>query len=860
MFKKLTVLISVLVLACVLTGIASADLIGHWKFDHKGPSEIYAYDEADPPHNGELAGGGVGGTDAPDWTSYGVIDGALIFDGDIRDYVNFGPEDIFDLRDAFTLACWIKIDTDTIKPYGGLPNKGGYGTNTWVLMTNGDCDNLAMIVNTDACGESWVEGTTDLTLEGDNEYWYHVAGTWDGNTAITYVDGVLDDSQANHGRLVTNTLQYVIGRNIKWAEDADGGYVDDLRFYAHALSSGDLLNLVAVEANFRYSKNPKPADGSEEIDTSTLLSWTPGVDPNSYDIYLGSSLADVNSATTSDSEFEATQTADANSYNPGGLNLAEIYYWRVDITTNDESTWKGTVWSFQTSGYAVNPFPADSGQDVSRWAILDWQAGLDANFHDVYLGTNSNDVSNADTSDTSGIYRGKQVVDDNSLDPDGMKFDTTYYWRIDETDIYDLTHKGNIWSFATDAGYNSNPAPADGTEYVAKDLKLNWTPGEWADTHDVYLGTSFGDVDSATTSDSEFQGNQPGIWFNPDDSDLTVDETYYWRVDGVQDSNQWKGDVWSFTVKTTNTTAWNYPGDYCIFYADPNGDEVQLQHGGGDIYRDDVATYYGSDIILRSESYDAGTYDFALYRRMNNALQPTGYDLSDGAGWPDIDIPHGVFAVDPCLGRFKFFKGKPGPFHQVAEVDLPHGNAFGTHLKDGFVYQAAGEAARDLYTINITDTANVNGWTAKVPSHGFCAYSCALLMDNYCVVSYREGVQILDVSDPNNPVNVADYISDNVSPMKMQAAGNLMFVQSRGFAGLDIVDLTDPCNPKLAYYYGGAGYTVNDMIPNGDDYLYIYGSDPTNGSGLRVMDISDPCNPYEVAFYDIGFDVPSKKY
>ena len=115
MFKKLTILISVLVLACVLTGVVSAELIGHWKFDHKGPSEIYAYDEVDPPHDGELAGGGVGGTDAPDWTSYGVIDGALIFDGDIRDYVNFGPDDIFDLRDAFTLSCWIKIDTDTIK-------------------------------------------------------------------------------------------------------------------------------------------------------------------------------------------------------------------------------------------------------------------------------------------------------------------------------------------------------------------------------------------------------------------------------------------------------------------------------------------------------------------------------------------------------------------------------------------------------------------------------------------------------------------------------------------------------------------------------------------------------------------------
>ena len=47
-------------------------------------------------------------------------------------------------------------------------------------------------------------------------------------------------------------------------------------------------------------------------------------------------------------------------------------------------------------------------------------------------------------------------------------------------------------------GSASNPAPGDKEPDVGLDKVLSWIPGEFANTHDVYLGTSFDDVNDAS--------------------------------------------------------------------------------------------------------------------------------------------------------------------------------------------------------------------------------------------------------------------------------------------------------------------------------------------------------------------------
>ena len=82
---------------------------------------------------------------------------------------------------------------------------------------------------------------------------------------------------------------------------------------------------------------------------------------------------------------------------------------------------------------------------------------------------------------------------------------------------------------------------------------LSWDPGVFAVTHDVYLGTSREDVDSADMANPLGAMLSQGQTGNHVDAGrLTFDQTYYWRVDevnGAPDRTVYKGDIWSFTVE-----------------------------------------------------------------------------------------------------------------------------------------------------------------------------------------------------------------------------------------------------------------------------------------------------------------------
>jgi hypothetical protein len=103
------------------------------------------------------------------------------------------------------------------------------------------------------------------------------------------------------------------------------------------------------------------------------------------------------------------------------------------------------------------------------------------------------------------------------------------------------------------ATISSNPQPANQEEDVYYKTNLSWTPGIYANTHDVYFGTSFADVNSASRTDPldmlKIQ-DQDANSFDPPGA-LAFGTTYYWRIDDISssDSTVYKGDVWSFTVE-----------------------------------------------------------------------------------------------------------------------------------------------------------------------------------------------------------------------------------------------------------------------------------------------------------------------
>jgi len=204
-----------------------------------------------------------------------------------------------------------------------------------------------------------------------------------------------------------------------------------------------------------------------------------------------------------------------------------------------------------------------------------------------------------------------------------------------------------------------SPNPKDGTILSGTWVSLNWSPGDFAVSHDVYLGNGFDDVNDGIGD--TFMGNQaetsilagfPGFAF-PDG--LVPGTTYYWRIDEVNDADPnspWKGNVWSFSIPP-KTAYWPDPADGAEF-VDPNA--IFTWAGGygsklhtvylGDNY-DDVNNAVGG-MPLGSPSHDPGTLEpeKVLYWRVDEF---DGAETYKGDVW-SFTTPGAVGNPQPANG------------------------------------------------------------------------------------------------------------------------------------------------------------------------------------------------------------------
>jgi hypothetical protein len=134
---------------------------------------------------------------------------------------------------------------------------------------------------------------------------------------------------------------------------------------------------------------------------------------------------------------------------------------------------------------------------------------------------------------------------------------------IDDVQVYDyaLTQDEVKSSMEGIAGaehpYASNPSPENGAPIESTWANLSWRPGDFAVSHDVYLGDDLDAVDHATRDSDTFRGNQRDTFYiagfpgHAYPQGFVTGTMYYWRIDEVNEADPnspWKGEVWSFSI------------------------------------------------------------------------------------------------------------------------------------------------------------------------------------------------------------------------------------------------------------------------------------------------------------------------
>ncbi|MCX5646847.1 MAG: discoidin domain-containing protein [Phycisphaerae bacterium] len=236
----------------------------------------------------------------------------------------------------------------------------------------------------------------------------------------------------------------------------------------------------------------------------------------------------------------------------------------------------------------------------------------------------------------------------------------------------------------------SRPSPAQGATDVARDTALRWTAGQFAVTHDVYLGKTFADVDSASrTKPGTFlvsQG-QTGTTYTPP-AVLDFGQTCFWRVDELgkapDGTISYKGNVWGFTVEP-----YSYPiaGTSIIATASSSavgwGPENTVNGAGmtGDLHGTDNRTMWWSTGTLpkwiQYQFDKVYTLDKLLVWNSNQAVE-----FFVGTGAKNVKVEYSTdgatWTVLGNLPQFAMATGKP---NYAANTTVSFGGAMAQYVK-----------------------------------------------------------------------------------------------------------------------------------------------------------------------------------
>lgn len=665
--------------------------------------------------------------------------------------------------------------------------------------------------------------------------------------------GSFEQTEFNTGGLRTSTTYYwrvdtitatgIVPGDV-WSftvQDADGPANKIMYEYWLGID-GTLISSLTGDA--RYPDSPDHAEYVDSIDspvdwgddygqrfwgwlkppqTGNYTFWVAGDDLQEF--WLSSDASPINTSLicqvtgwTGARDFDGTTGSPGTQQKSSSIPLTagEKYYFMV-IGKEDgggdstSAAWQGPgieTRQIITSEYvdlfglmplqAFRPSPANGTVDTLHEITLSWSAGEQAEAHEIYLGTDANEVAAADT--TSSLFLGRQT--DVAFDTGELEWDTTYYWRVDEVTVEE-TRKGIVWFFTT-------------ANYLLIDDMESYTDEEgnriyefWMDGYSNLLsGSIVGYLNPPFTEQTIVHGGKQSMPFDYDntkppyysEAEMTFSSPQDWTVEDVNALTLFVQGYPPFTevavtevagkmsVTGSGADIWGNSDEFTYIYKNLTGDGtlvarvVSIGAGantwakGGVMIRDSLnggsahammiltansdgaagngaCFQYRSEADATSTSIDSTSVIAPAYwvkiERMGDYL--TGYTSSDGTNWS----PMGTIAItmtDPvyiglCVTSHQVGENRTYEFDNIASTGSVSGVWQGAAIDSPMhssvqpLYATIIDSTGKTATVTRPAGTNAATWTpGQFPLADFGKVNLA-----------KVETLILGVGDPDNP-------------------------------------------------------------------------------------------------------------
>ena len=369
--------------------------------------------------------------------------------------------------------------------------------------------------------------------------------------------------------------------------------------------------------------------------------------------------------------------------------------------------------------HAREPQPASDAADASVDSALTWRAGRDAVSHEVYFGTDQNDLSLAGSPAQSAFT------------PAELIFGTTYYWRVDEVGD-DAVWAGDLWSFAT-----QEFALIDGFETYTDDIEAGeaifdtWLDGWVNNTGSMvgYITAPFAEktiVRSGTQSMPLFYDNTTSPFYS--ETERVFASPQNWTGNGADTlAVYFQGLPASFLqladgkviLGAAGTDIWGTADEFRFAYKNLSGDGSLIAY----VESVSRANEWTKGGVMIRETLEAGSKFAAVYSTPDygcryQARLTMGVDaVSDSSIATDEQIalraPHWV-KIERVGSSFNGYYSTDGE-NWTAMAWNPQTIVMGANAYIGLVLtsHAAGVLASAEFS-GITTTGNVSGqWTVE---------------------------------------------------------------------------------------------------------------------------------------------------